>query len=126
VRHLRVTGLAAGATTLLLVISGCAGQQADAGPDGSSAAHGTEFAPASHPHIAVKHGDKFSIVVTEKSGDQWQLTIAPDPSVVTTEPQDVAGGKRYFVFTAKAPGESQLEIANPHSASGYDVHLQIL
>jgi hypothetical protein len=126
VRHLRVTGLLAGATTLLLLISACQNQAAEAGPDGASVAHGTEFAPATHPHIAVKHGDKFSVVVKENAGDQWQLKISPDPKVVTTEPEDVVNGKRYFVFTATAPGESALEIVNPHASAGYDVHLQIL
>jgi predicted secreted protein len=128
VRHPRVTGLLAGATTLLLLISACQNQAAEAGPDGSSPAHGTEFAPATHPHIAVKHGDKFSIVVSENSsaGDAWQLKVPPDPKIAKTEPEDVAGGKRYFVFTATAPGESALEIVNSHLAAGYDVHLQVL
>ena len=110
------------ATALALSITGCStGEPAPT----STPAHGTEFR-ASTPHIAVRHGERFSVVVDEQAGDRWVLRAAPDPKVARPEPEESAGGKRYFVFTATQVGESAIEVYDGARSTGYSVHLSVI
>jgi len=88
----------------------------------ASGTHGKEFPAATTPHIAIGHGERFSVVVPDNAsvGDMWQLKTPPDTKIATADTEDhVAdsptgtvggGGKRYFVFTAHQPGESAIEL----------------
>jgi hypothetical protein len=110
------------ATALALLITGCS--TGESAPP-ANAAHGTEF-KATTPHIAVKHGDRFSVVVDEKDGDRWVLRVSPDPKIARAESQESAGGKRYFVFTADQVGESAIEVYDGARSAGYSVHLSVI
>jgi predicted secreted protein len=105
-------------TVLGLLATGC-GADAPA-PTG----HGREFPATTTPHISIKNGERFSVVVEENAsvGDRWQIKGGPDPKIARTEPDDYVadaqknlpggGGKRYFVFTATGPGISAIELFN--------------
>jgi hypothetical protein len=114
--------VAAGFVALALLVAGCTNPSAD---PVKTAAHGTEF-PASTPHIVVKHGDKFSVVVSETGSDRWKLQEGPDPQVAKTDPEDATGGKRFFVFTATAAGESSITLYDAPRSTGYAIHLQVV
>jgi len=129
---------------LALVAAGCA---KDAPAPTVTAGHGKEFQASGTPHIAIKKGERFSVVVDENAsvGDMWQLKQAPDATIAKTENQDYVstspsgsvggGGKRYFVFTATQPGESAIALYNCYRGCqstqdkqrsvAYEIHLSV-
>lgn len=112
-----------------------------------SAAHGKEFPAASTPHIAIGHGERFSVVVDENAsvGDRWQVKQAPDPKIATPDRDEYVadspggtvggGGKHYFVFTAHEPGDSAIELydcfrgctsdSDKAQSKTYEIHLTV-
>ena len=132
--------------TLALLAAGCA---KDAPAPTVSAGHGKEFPANSTPHIAIKKGERFSVVVNENAsvGDQWQLKLPPDAKIATTEQDDFvsdasgtsppagSGGKRYFVFTAVRAGESAIGLydcfrgcqtaEDKKHSTAYEIHLSV-
>lgn len=132
--------------TLALLATGCA---KDAPAPTVSAGHGKEFPAKSTPHIAIKKGERFSVVVSENAsiGDQWQLREPPDAKIAATEKEDYvsdsagtnpppgSGGKRFFVFTATAAGESAIGVydcfrgcqtaEDKKQSTAYEIHLTV-
>lgn len=139
-RQLVVTCL----TLIALLATGCSDDQ-PAPP--VSAGHGKEFPASSTPHIAIKRGERFSVVVPENAsvGDMWQLKQPPDAKIAKIEPDDYVsdspggavggGGKRYFVFTAAEPGDSSIGLYNcfrgcssestKAESKSYEIHLTV-
>lgn len=139
-RQLLVIGL----TTVALLASACA-KDAPAPP--ASPGHGREFPAATTPHIAIKKGERFSVVVDENAsvGDMWQLKQPPPEAVAKAEQDDYVsdspsgtvggGGKRYFVFTANGSGESSITLYNcfrgcqsaqdKQQSKTYEIHLSV-
>jgi inhibitor of cysteine peptidase len=129
---------------LALLAAGCA---KDAPAPTITAGHGKEFPASSTPHIAIKKGERFSVVVDENAsvGDMWQLKQPPDATIAKTENQDYVsgspsgsvggGGKRYFVFTASRSGESAITLydcyrgcqgtQDKQRSRTYEIHLSV-
>jgi predicted secreted protein len=139
-RQLLVTCVA----TLGLLATGCSNDAP--APPPTNSAHGKEFQASVTPHIAVKRGERFSVVVDENPsvGDMWQLKQAPGSMVAVTEQDEYVpdsssgaggGGKRYFVFTAKQSGESAIGLydcfrgcqsaEDQQRSQSYEIHLSV-
>jgi inhibitor of cysteine peptidase len=104
------------------LLAGCSNESPAPAPPASG--HGAEIVPENDKRITVKRGERFSLVVEDNAsvGDMWQVRTPPDPNIVTAESEDFAasgpsgsvgsGGKRYFVFSAKEPGDTSIELYN--------------
>jgi predicted secreted protein len=118
-----VIRLAAGAAVAAALLTGCSDDPPPSTPTPATG-HGTEIVPEDNKHIAVKRGERFSLVVEDNAsvGDMWQIRTPPDPRIATGGTEDYVpsgppgtiggGGKRYFVFTANEPGDTSIELYN--------------
>jgi predicted secreted protein len=133
-------------TLIALLVSGC-GADAPNQPTNAPADHGKEFDGTVTPHIQVKPGERFSVVLPENAsvGDKWELKAPPDQKIAKTEEDDYVsdsgpgnvggGGKRFFVFTAAQAGDSSIEVyncfrgcqseADKQRSLGHTIHLTV-
>jgi predicted secreted protein len=99
-----------------------------AGPIIRNFRYGTQFpvqaTKDASPEVIVKQGDKFSIVVRDNAsiGDNWWLKSKPDYATAALDHDEYVsesssdslggGGRRYYTFTARTPGNSQIVLVN--------------
>ncbi|MBB3726280.1 hypothetical protein [Nonomuraea dietziae] len=97
------------ALVLALGLAGCG-----AGTAVSDLGKVVEGAPGATTPVEVRKGQRFSLSLTE---GQWDLKAVPDAKVASFISEEHLEGRTYFVFNAKHPGSTRVEITGQAQAS---------
>ncbi|MFE3449886.1 hypothetical protein ACFXJ8_13215 [Nonomuraea sp. NPDC059194] len=93
---------AAVAVILALGLTGCGG-----GGAVSDLGEVVEGAPGATTAVEVAKGQRFSVSLSD---GEWDLKQVPDAKVASFISEEHADGRSYFVFNAKHPGSTRVEI----------------
>lgn len=96
------------AAILALALAGCGGGRAV-----SDLGKVVEGEPGATTAVQVTKGQRFSVSLSK--GD-WQLKRVPDAKVASFISEEHADGRSYFVFNAKHPGSTRVEITGQGEA----------
>ncbi|GAA2361584.1 hypothetical protein GCM10010404_14160 [Nonomuraea africana] len=92
-----------------LALAGCGG-----GTAVSDLGKVVEGAPGATTPVEVGKGQRFSLSLTE---GEWDLKAVPDAKVASFISEEHLDGRTYFVFNAKHPGTTRVDVTGRGEAS---------